>query len=145
MPQLASSVEVSTQVPSGQTTRPGPHEVWQLPFMHEPPGPQLMPHPPQFVGSLAVFTHAPLQSCSPGGQVQAPLVQVWPGAHTLVQLPQCFGSVPVSTQALPHWVFPGGQPHTPLVHARPGAHALPQVPQLAVLVFVSTHCPLQSV
>src|SRR5260221_11362919 len=59
--------------------------------------------------------------------------------------PQFWKSACVSRQVLPQRPCPTPQPHVPAKQVWLLAHAIPQPPQLAVLLFVSTQEPLQSV
>jgi len=63
-----------------------------------------VPHEPQFLVSVWVSTHDPLQLTWPLLQleVQTPLEHTSVAPQTLPQLPQLLGSVLVSEQALPH-------------------------------------------
>src|SRR5262245_4009596 len=100
-------------------------------------GVQVSPQPPQFVVSLSVSTHTPLQFVSPEPHslVHSPSVQTSSSAHATSQLPQYEGLVSVSTQAPSQATKPSLQlkPHTPSSHvASPPAgasHAFPQAPQ----------------
>jgi hypothetical protein len=64
------------------------------------------PQAPQFFGSVAVGTQAPLHSAVPVGQAptQAPAAQTSPAPQALAQAPQFRTSVRVSRQTPPHEV-----------------------------------------
>jgi hypothetical protein len=64
------------------------------------PDAQVTPHAPQFISSLLVFTHAPLQTMFE--HVHVPPLQTNPGPHVWPHDPQFRSSVPVFTQAEPH-------------------------------------------
>ena len=65
-PQLATSVVASMHLPP-QMMRGEAQPDTHAPFMHVSPAVQLMPQPPQFVGSLCVLAQRPRQSvCDPG-------------------------------------------------------------------------------
>jgi hypothetical protein len=61
---------------------------------------QAVPHPPQFVGSLLVFAHVPLQLVCPEGHAtrQVPLLHALLAGHAVLHPPQWFGSVSRLTQ-----------------------------------------------
>jgi hypothetical protein len=142
MPQLLLSVCSLTQPrPGPQYVSPEPVAHWQLnvaPFAAQvEPGPQTVPHVPQF--GLALFeVHAPMHTIWPVGHAwHLPETQFSPAAHLLPQVPQLLGSVAVIVHTPGFWaVMPqitplfGHAPHAPESHGAPVAHALPQPPQL---------------
>ncbi len=81
-----------------QRMKPTPH--WQIEF-EQVPLPQLLPHAPQFAGSLMVLVHRPLHVTKPVGQPiwQTPFWHAWPAPHAMPQPPQFAGSFVV----LMHW------------------------------------------
>jgi len=97
---------------------------------------QSRPQAPQFLGSLAVDTHALphtmpplLVHCTPHvlfWQVAMPPVGV---GHALLQSPQCFGSRLMSTQLVPHCVVAAGHWAVHPVGPQSGASVLQAVPQ----------------
>ncbi len=98
-PQLRGSiariVQPTEPVPVGQQVDPGAHAQVHAPTLHTSPAAQVVPHAPQLRGSTCRFTHVPLQSDCPVGQIarQAPAEQVCPVAHEVPQRPQLRGSV----------------------------------------------------
>ena len=86
-------------------------------------GPQTLPHPPQLVLSVALWTHALPHFVSPGAHAAAHLPWEQLGvrtvlAHETPQPPQLAGSSFCSTQIVlaptAHCVNPGRQSHFPL-------------------------------
>jgi hypothetical protein len=67
--------------------------------------PQVTPHAPQFLGSLAVFTHE-LPQRVPLGQAHCPPVHTRPVAHRTPQAPQLLALLVRFTHAFPHAVNP---------------------------------------
>ena len=75
--------------------------------MHESPGGQAVPQPPQFLGSLEVSAHPVPQHCAVPAQVgpplhpppvlQTPATQAEPAAHALPHAPQLAASLAMST------------------------------------------------
>jgi hypothetical protein len=108
---------------------------------------QALPQVPQFMASLDVFEHAPLQLVYPVLQLKphAPAphagVPLATPAHAVPQAPQFAGSDFVSAHAAPHCVVPCGQlvTHLPAAQSWPLAQTVPHAPQLAASVPVSTH------
>ena len=99
LPQLASSVRVSTQAPL-QLLVPDGQLVAQAPFAHTWPALQTLPHAPQFFGSVLTLLHTPgVHSVVPVSHVHLPLTQLERASLQIFpQPPQLLGSVPVSTQ-----------------------------------------------
>lgn len=94
----------------------------------------IVPHTPQFVGSIAVFTHSLPHSCSSGEQLHELATQL-PAPQLVSHCPQCAALLVRSAQTSPHSVRPTGQAapigrHAPRSHTLPAEQALPQVPQL---------------
>ncbi len=99
-PQWLASVWPSTQrgFRASQYVYP-PHA--QVPAAHVPSGPQRIPHPPQFEGSVwydAVSTQTLLQTSCPAGHRQVPDAQAAPEAQAFAQLPQLSRSEERSAQ-----------------------------------------------
>ncbi len=67
---------------------------------------QTVPHAPQFIGSLDISAHAPLQAVSPCWQPHDPAVHVEPVGHVVPHAPQFAPSFDVSMHAIPHCVSP---------------------------------------
>jgi hypothetical protein len=64
-PQCALSVCRLVQIPpspTGHACWPAPQSEMQLPFEHKLVESQVLPHAPQFAGSLFVSTHTPLHA-----------------------------------------------------------------------------------
>jgi hypothetical protein len=73
--------------------------------VHVAPGPQTLPHVPQFV--LLTVVHALLQTICPAGHGwHWPFTQFCPPAHACPHEPQLFGSVAVDVHT------PGLEPQT---------------------------------
>lgn len=81
---------------------------WQTPDVQVSPPPQIWLQPPQFKGSLDVFTHVLPQSVPPLGQTHFPLLQTRPPEHTVPQPPQLLGSEVTSMHVPPQLVVPVG-------------------------------------
>jgi hypothetical protein len=99
------SVIRSAQPPPGHIIAPAAH--MQTPDVHVPPVPQLRPHMPQFIGSVATFTHVagmPQTIWAPEHEPHAPPVQTIPAVHACPHDPQLAESVAGSTHAPPHIV-----------------------------------------
>ena len=82
------------------------------PALHVPPGPQLVPHDPQFAGSFAVSTQeSPQLVVPPGhGSEHDDMMQSCSPGHAWPQAPQFAGSFIVSTHLPLHTVcVPGTQ------------------------------------
>jgi hypothetical protein len=118
-----------------------PHE----PATHVSPVPQIIPHAPQFDGSVCVLTHVPPHDICPAGHPHTPALHTCVGGHTVLQPPQCIRSVCVFTHAPEHDVSPVLHAHTPATHDMLIAHAVPHVPQLAASVWRSVHTSLHAV
>jgi hypothetical protein len=69
------------------------------------------PHVPQFAASVAVTTHAPLQSVRPLGHAHAPPVHDAVAGHAAHVGPQCASSMVTHAPAERH--CPAGQAHVP--------------------------------
>jgi hypothetical protein len=68
--------------------------------------------------------------------------------QTLLHVPQLLTSVCLLTHCVPQRSGvcpPQVDVHTPFEHTWLVVHWMPQPPQCELLIFVSTHCPLQSV
>src|ERR1041385_7877743 len=96
--------------------------------------PQLLTFVEQWLLSLSGFTHTPLHSVWPGGQLSwhTPATHSSPGLQTVEQLPQWFWSVCVSTHEPPHDIVPPGhddEVHTPALHTWFAAQTVVQLPQ----------------
>ncbi len=98
--------------------------AWQLPEAQVVPVPQATLQPPQFAGSVRVFTQTPLHSVRPVAHTgwQVPDAHSWPSAQTLPQAPQFFGSFWTFVQTVavpvPHCCFGDAQTQVP---GAPGA------------------------
>jgi hypothetical protein len=79
--------------------------------MHVDPATQVVPHMPQFVSSVFVSTHAPLQLVCPAAHCNAhcPFVHTSLGAQAIPHMPQFMGSLLVVV-------------HAPLQLVSPAAH-----------------------
>ena len=101
----------------------------------------VVPHAPQFFGSVFVSTQVPLHTDCPVGHTHWLLVQEAPVAHAVVQLPQCAVLAVMSTHWLfvPHGPRPAAHWHAPIQHDWSLGHAWPQLPQFDELPLVSTH------
>ncbi len=97
-PQLSGSVVVSTQIPPPQFVRPvGQHvPLEQVGVAPE----QMVPHVPQWAGSVARLTQASGQLSGHCAAVHphVPPVQTACGLHAVAQPPQCASSTSVFTQ-----------------------------------------------
>jgi len=93
-----------------------PDRHWQRPWSHPlEPGPQLLPHAPQWVMERLVSVQAPLQfSRKPHWGEQVPKMHTCPAGHALLQAPQWAGSLPTRTQLPLQRLNPLGQAHWPL-------------------------------
>lgn len=77
------------------------HDPWHPPALHTEPGPQTVPHAPQFLGSFCVSTHAAPQADSAGivGVHRHVLATQTSGAlHAVPHVPQLFESEVVVVQ-----------------------------------------------
>jgi hypothetical protein len=104
---------------------------------------QLCPHEPQFVGSLAVLTHAPPQTVLGLLQTHLPLLHVKFGPQVLPQAPQLLGSLLVLMHAPLHTV--PAQAHEPFLQVKPVAQAVPHAPQFDASLLTLVQVPLQHV
>ena len=74
---------------------------WHMPALQTCAAVQVVPHAPQFFGSLATVTHALPHFVVPGElHWHMPFMQLLPAPQTLPQLPQLLGSNWVTTQVL---------------------------------------------
>ncbi len=106
IPQLARLLRVSASQPfaglPSQSPAPAVHASAQRPATHDavalvPPG-HTVPHPPQFMGSVAVETQrVPQTVVCPGGQAQCPAWQVEPPPQVIPHAPQFARSENTST------------------------------------------------
>jgi len=145
---------VSTQLPLPQSVSAGGQfipatGVTQVPAMSSTvetqywPAPHFVPQLPQFAGSDARSTQAPLQPVRRGRQAHPPLVQTSESMHSLPQLPQFLGSPAPSFcvhEGAGHERSPA-QVQTPLVQTSPGAQWWPHEPQLATSLVPSGQAP----
>jgi hypothetical protein len=118
----------------------------QLPAAQTWSAAQAIPHPPQFIGSLAVSTQTPLQSIEPGAHpagTHTPKSQAIPAPQGLPHPPQFAGSDITSVQTPSHFTpLPEHVgPHIPAEHSSPAPHGLSHAPQLVSSVIKSTHAP----
>jgi hypothetical protein len=126
---------------------------------------QVIPHAPQFCGSVIKLAQRPLHVVCPAAQRtwQFPPTHDSPAAHARPHIPQCRSSVRVSTHsstAAPLSLAPPSPPltliehrvsvaahttsHVPREQTCPAAQARPHAPQLAGSLVVETHCPLHA-
>jgi hypothetical protein len=91
-----------------------------------------------------VFTHRPLHTVKPPGQLHWALVQRWPPVHRMPQPPQLFSSElklvhwpPQEVKAVQFWR------QLPPMHDCPAGQAVPQVPQFCGSVVVLVQTPVQ--
>lgn len=104
---------------------------------------------PQFVGSLRVSTHAPLQAVEPEAQLSAhlPWEQVSILPHLVPHAPQFATSAARFTHAPAQAVYPASHviPHWPLAQTaapwRGAAHLVSQAPQCAGSLSSRRHWP----
>jgi hypothetical protein len=126
----------------------------QFPLTQLLPGPQAMPQPPQFWGSLRVLAHPAGQHDCPEPQtgpplqvaVQLPAEQFSPVGQALPQKPQFWGSLVVSEQPDGQQLWLGAQDgpplqvgpaHMPITQESPSGQTLPQEPQFSKSLEVS--------
>lgn len=64
-----------------------------MPLLQVWPEAQVLPQPPQFLGSVSTLTQAPLHRFVPPPHAHVPLMHEAPEAHTLAHVPQLEGSV----------------------------------------------------
>jgi len=108
-----------------QRTRPAAHATHALMLQYWVEV-QAVPHVPQLVGSMAMYTHAPEQLTSGAVQVaaaQTPAVHACDAVHVTPQPPQWLRFVEVFTHAPPQRVVPAGHRHPPVMQARPAMRA----------------------
>jgi hypothetical protein len=128
-PQFASSPPLMT------THVPLQSVIWDGHGWQTPPAqssiPQLLPHDPQFAGSVWTAVQLPPHTASSGSHAQVLLMQLFMFWQTARQLPQWFGSWDRSAQ-------------TPAQQTSPDGHAVPHPPQLFVsLPLMTVHVPAQ--
>lgn len=143
LPQSSEFVDVSMQT-SPHSVKPVAHPHTPLP--HNKPGAHAFEHIPQYSGFELRFTHAPLQSVNPSGQLAAHTLFAQAGVepeHVVLHAPQWFGSLVRSTHVSPHIVCPGGHAHVPLSHACDAPHLWPHEPQLSRSFAKSRQVPAQ--
>jgi hypothetical protein len=160
-PQCAALDVVTTSQPLAAAPSQSPKPAAQRTTAHSPPvqpwvwvlaSAQLVPHAPQFAGSIDVFAQ---KRASAGPQVVAGVAQVVPqtppehtrpAAQGVVQSPQWALSVWRLKQLSPHWVSPAlhETAQAPLAQVLPGGQALPHAPQWALSVARSRQVPPQS-
>jgi hypothetical protein len=138
------SVLVLTQAPL-HSVCPAMQFCTHMPLLHTVPIGQMLPHIPQFSGSVDVLTQTPEQLAVPAGHVQTPPEHDAPPVHARPQPPQFKLSVLVLTHAPLQSVWVGRQlcVQMPELHTCPIAHILPHMPQFCTSLDVSTHTPLQ--
>jgi hypothetical protein len=73
----------------------------QRPPLQSAPAAHVLPQVPQFCGSVAVSTQAPLQTLWAFWHTHAPLSHMLPAGHTVSHMPQLLGSVGSDTQLEP--------------------------------------------
>ena len=139
VPQLPQFwlVVMSTQAPLQRAWLVGQGSGVHMDMAHTPEA-QVVPHVPQFRGSLLRFVQAPpsgqrLWPSGQGGRTQLPAVHVRPVAHWRPQPPQFCSSSLKLTQLLPHRFCPLGHTivHNPITHCCVPVQRVPQLPQLA--------------
>ena len=121
------------QSSQGQLEQPrAGHHSPHCPSRQSLPAEQAL-HPPQWLGSAAPVTHAPLQAVSPLAQAEAhwPFEQTWLEPQAMPQPPQFPGEVWGSTQAPLQEVSPGAHAQLPATHTSPTLQAWLAVPQLS--------------
>src|SRR5882672_1141575 len=100
---------VSTHT-SLQLISPGPHRTLQIPATHAFPVAQMLPQPPQLLGSTVVSLQTPLHCVNvphvPVAGTQAEAVQTCPVGQMYPHAPQLLASMVVSRQVVPHLVRP---------------------------------------
>ena len=91
----------------------------------------LVPHAPQFAGSVFVSTHFPLHRVSVPAHPHWPFAQTWPVGHACPHDPQFFASTWVFVQICelpaPQMVLPQAQ--EPELQVNPAPQAFPHDPQ----------------
>lgn len=109
---------------------------------------QIVPHAPQFCGSVPKSTQRPLHSVVPAGHAHEPPLQVCPAGQLRPHAPQLFGSLVTSMHTPPQSVRPVGQRHAPALHAWSMRQRVPHAPQLRTSLESDTHefpqrtCPM---
>lgn len=131
-PQCAVLVLVSTHCPLQYVNPLGQMHV---PLRQPAPSGHWMLQPPQFNGSVIVFTQAAPHGVS--RHVQSELEHEYPGAQGLAHPPQFCASVFVSTHIPLQTVAFPGQTHCPFMHVVAPVHALLHIPQCWLLVILS--------
>ena len=129
--------------------KPVAHDEAQSPALHTDVVPvHVFPQVPQFLGSLATSTHAPLHDVRSAAHPHAELAQTWSSAHAFAHAPQSLGLLFRSTHAPLQFVSPGVHvaAHAPALHT---GIVPPQVtvhaPQFFGSVRRSTHVSAQRV
>ena len=80
-----------------------------MPAEQERPLLHTVPHAPQFVALVIVFTHALLQNDWPVGHAHMLFAHERPPLHAMPHMPQLFASLVVFTHAPLHAVVPEAQ------------------------------------
>lgn len=101
--------------------------------------PQVTPHAPQLVASVAVSTQRPPQFDCPVAQPQRPATQGVPAPHVAPHAPQLSASELRSTQLDPQAERPAGHAQLPATQRFPGLQIAPHAPQFCVSLRMSTH------
>jgi hypothetical protein len=131
---------LQSDVPPGQA---------QVPLTHVVPDGQTVVHEPQWFGSLANVTQAPLHVVWPGGhvEVQTPLAHTSPEGQAVPHVPQLAGSLDRFTQAPEQLVCPAAhcEPQVPFEQTSPAGQVVPHVPQLAGSLARVTQAPEHTV
>lgn len=81
------------------------HDVRHAPFEQIDPAPQMVPHVPQFVGSVCVFVQVPAQTIAPAAMpvhTHEPDRHACAGGQVIPHAPQLFASNCVLTHTVPH-------------------------------------------
>jgi hypothetical protein len=141
---------IKARHPAGQEnpqggTPPSRVRYLQLPPMHRWVAVQTIPHAPQLLTFVVVFTQAVPQSVNVPVHWHLPVTQLLLVGQTVPQSPQFCVLVCKFTQTSPHAVRLELQTQLPSVHVCPEEQTVPQVPQLAVSVLTLTQAPPQSV
>ena len=134
----------STHAPL-QSVRPLAHCVAHADCEHTCIDEQVVPHMPQFFGSLVTSVHTVLQRICPDGQPHVPFVHCVPARQAMPQPPQFAGSLLMSTHERPHTVWFAAHivVQAEFEHTCPSGQALPHLPQSFAFEVTSTQAPLQ--